>query len=159
MSSKDNNNEAAGVGIAFGMLGLAGLFIFAVFAFAAFIFTLLSFYAWNEPRTIGTLTITPYKARMFVYGGLAGAVLLPVFAIFTQVLFDFSLDWDGFGLYIVVGGYILGSLAGEHLAEGVEEPKQITLPIEQLPAPQPHRDGPPLQPFRFASWEDEEEDQ
>jgi hypothetical protein len=161
MSSNNNDNGAA-AGLAFMMAGLTiiGLFIFAVLAFLACILTLLSVVILirNKPFKIGKESAGPKEAREFILGGVIGAVIVPVFLAFCSGLFDIHVNWDY--LWHFVGcGYVAGPICHE-LFRGNNEnetPAPYIPPQPQLPAPAKR----PLfydeaDPFRFASWDDEE---
>lgn len=155
MSSK-NNDESAAIGMAFATLGLAALFFFALLAFLALAFTVLALLAWNTPLRLGSVVIKPEEARDFVGRGLIGMALAPTFWAFCCLLFGLPFDWDYLG-YLLLGGYTLGSLVFELLAAEDEppavHPAQTKTPA--LPAPPAQRTI-EAEPFRFASWDDEE---
>lgn len=159
MSSNNNNNGEA-MGFAFILAGLAmvGFFLFAVAAFFALILSVLCLIAWNNPLTIGKMTITPEEARIFIYSGVAGSILLPVFAVFCCILFHVGFN-DDYWSYLFLGGYVAGSLGvSYHMAQQAEAEaaNQMILP-PQIPAP-PQKSVPRTssEEFRFASWDDEE---
>ncbi len=162
------NDEVSGIAIAFAFVGVAALFmaaiIFALLAFAALVLTVLSFFAWNQELKIGTLIITPDEARQFVKRGVIGAVALPVFVAFVAVLFGVKVIPD-LWVYIVIAGYSLGSV-GVAILEAQEAEQQASTG-NQMVAPQPPPSPVPVKPrpvpsvppppFRFASWNEEDE--
>jgi hypothetical protein len=164
MSSQNNDNSLA---IAIGFIGagvvILGIFIFAVAAFITFIFTILSLCAWNKPlRITKKLTIEPEEARAFVGRGLIGAFLLPAFVCFCILLFGLNVRPDAWN-YIVIVGYIAGSLGVEIMMAEESAQQADSVPL-QLPPPSvqprqnvPSRNDTTRPPFRFASWNDEEE--
>lgn len=158
MDSKQNEN--LGLAIVIVALGFIGMFVFALLAFLAIILTLVAFYSWNKPRKFGSVTIEPKDAREFVFGGIAGAFLVGVFVQFAAALWDLQIDWDQVGGYIVFGGYIIGSFLPS-LAQANEQqapPEDVPVPFQRLPPPAPEQpERPERDPFRFASWDDEEE--
>lgn len=134
--------------------------------------------AWNKPIRLFGHTITPQQAREFVARGVLGAVLVPCFALFAYGFFGFRISSD-YWLFLPLGGYAFGSLViGYEIekarAEAAQQdaamqallpPEQPTRPVrtieakpfithvsddEAKPQPQP-------EPFRFATWDDEEE--
>ncbi|MFO1150379.1 MAG: hypothetical protein U1E62_18530 [Alsobacter sp.] len=169
--SSQNDNSGAYVGFAFIAAGLyiAGLFLFALAAFAAFVLTILSVLAWHKPLRLGKDTvITPEEAQGFIKRGLIGAVALPVFVVFAAILLNFDIRDDAWG-YIVIGGYVGGSLILEMMIQNQkekEEQAQAQAAMLMMLPPAPPPATPPLRPalrerapddFRFASWDDEEE--
>lgn len=173
MSSR--NDEVQGMAIAWAFIG-AGLFflfsfIFTLFAFIALIFTVLSLFAWNKRRFSGEFAIDPPEARAFVWRGLAGLVVLPAFAAFSEMFLNYRIPED-FWFYIFVGGYVLGSVGTEILIQEEKEQQEkwgdvfppLPPAMPQLPAlppppapPQPQAPALQYRPFEFASWDDEED--
>jgi hypothetical protein len=158
----NNNNDNAGMSVAFGLIVAAfaamAVMVYFIAIFAAFVLTIISLFAWNSPVTIGRWTVRPHEARDFVKRGLAGAVLLPVFAIFLVLVFGSRINDDAF-IHIIMGGYLLGSLGVEYLRAQEQNgaaPHQTIIPPSQQIAPPPRAPEPPAQPFRFASWNDED---
>lgn len=161
MSSR--NDEAQGMAVALGLIGVAFVFaamiIFAVAAFLALIMTFVAFYAWDKPRKVSGEAIYPHEARAFVYGGVAGTFLLPVFAVFAALLFKFTIP-EHIWPYLFVGGYVAGSIGIAYLQEQAKTqgahfnpPADVTPPVPSSP---PAKLGAPSQPFEYASWDDEE---
>lgn len=182
MSSNNNNNEGMALAMGIALIGtvvvLMAALIFALIVFASFVLTIFCLMAWNQPFTLGKLHITPDEAREFVARGLLGMVLLPVFALFSAILFQFWIRPD-FWPYLIVGGYALGSLGLEILL-AEEQPVQVmpapmALPptingvAERMPPHGPagsspnapsgsaSQSRPDVPPFRYASWDDDEE--
>lgn len=162
MSQNNAKDELTAIAIVFafigGMVMIAAIFFFALFAFAALVMTCICFFAWNSPITIGTWTLEPDEARGFVYRGLAGAVLLAAFAVFAAIMFEIRIT-DEAVPYILLIGYTLGSL-GLEIAMAQDDsqpapPNQTIIPPGQRIAP-PQESAPPRVPFRFASWDDED---
>ena len=163
----NQNNDNSGIAIVFGLIGAAAIFmaaaIFALAAFAALVLTILALCAWDRPRTMFGETLHPHEARAFVKRGLLGMVLLPVFVIFCALLFNFDIV-DQAWVYLLIGGYTLGSVGVEYLQYQAEQDAGATATYIQptaAPLPQPKESAPP-QPqsrerFTFASWDDEEE--
>jgi hypothetical protein len=160
MSSNNNENSAIAGAIA---LVVAGIYLLAIFALMALIFvslvlTILCFFAWNSPVTLGKWTLEPDEARGFVYRGLAGACLLPAFVVFLGVFFGVQIN-DDYALHTVLIGYALGSIGIDILvalnSSEAAPPHQTIIPPSQRLAP-PQEETPPRVPFRFASWDDED---
>lgn len=159
----NQNNEANGAVVGLVLIGAAMwmmfALIFAIASFAAVIFTILAFFAWNKPLTIFGQTIHPHEARAFVGRGLIGMILLPVFVIFACAMFKVGLTNEVWP-YLLGGGYTLGSVGIEFLmAKAAEERAANATYIPPAPAPLPPQKKPAQQarePFTFASWDDEE---
>lgn len=154
------NNQSNGAGAAMGIVAAGMLVFFYVFVIVicilSFVCTILSLIAWFRPLKLGRWGVTPTEARWFIYGGIIGAYLFPMFAEFFLLLIELSIPvkyWD----YANVVGYILGSFAGTLIYEEIKEPEPpARLEIEptyikRTPPP------PAPKPFEFASWDDEEE--
>ncbi|OLP58344.1 hypothetical protein BJF93_07015 [Xaviernesmea oryzae] len=170
MSSQNNNAETAGLGIGFAFIAIAALLVFALASFLAMILTLIALCAWFRPITIAGATIEPEEARWFVYRGLIGIVTLPAFAAFSSLLFQSPFDWSRWLVYLMIGGYVGGSLGIALLRGEEQQPTEITaMPASippQLPKPtpkpkpqMPDPDRPECRdcPFTFANWDDREE--
>jgi len=161
MSSQ--NNEAQGMAVALGLIGAAFFFaamiVFAVAAFLALVMTLVAFYAWDKPRKVFGETIYPHEARAFVYGGVAGTFLLPVFAVFAALLFKFQIP-EHIWPYLFIGGYVGGSIGIAYLQEQAKaQGAHFNPPADVKPSvpPSPTASlGGPRPPFEYASWDDEE---
>lgn len=160
--ASNNNNDNSGMAMAFGIVVACAyamvVFFFFIAMFVAFLLTIGCLFAWNRPRSFGRFTLMPADARSFVRRGLAGAFLLPAFLILLEVLFGLRINGD-YLMHIVIGGYVLGSLGVEYLMAQMQEqtPTQQTfIPPSQQVAPPPQAQQPPAQPFRFASWNDED---
>lgn len=152
MASNNDNGEMFGFAVVVAVLAFIGFFLYAVLAFLAIVLTVIAILAWNKPLTLGKTTVQPADARAFVGRGILGAIALPVFAAFCELLFDFRIEWEEYGGHIVLGGYILGSI-GLEMMEGEETP-QPGVP-EYLPPQAPRQAAPEQPPFRFATWDDE----
>lgn len=159
MSSNNNDGgAAAGLGIAMAGMAIMAFFLFALAAFVALIFTMLAVLAWREPLRLGkTTVITPGEAQAFVKRGILGAILLPAFIAFSSGLLGFHVEW-GYFWHMVLGGYTAGSL-GVGLLMALDEDNKVAAPVvtpETLPAPPVRTMEAQPEPFRFASWDDEE---
>ena len=161
MSSNNNNGAGMAVAFAIAMLGLVGIFLFALLAFVAFVLTTLAIFAWNTPITLGNWTLHPHDARAFVTRGILGAFLVPAFLLFVNVFLNIHIEWNYLS-YMLVGGYTLGSIGIEILMADEQTaivPPAATYipPVQQLPAPPKQSQSREAEPFRFASWDAEEE--
>lgn len=162
MSSRDDDNTGlAAVG---GVLAMAGLFLFAVLAFIALIFTILALIAlFIRPIRIGSFAMSAEQAERFLFWSVVGAIILPVFSLFCEWFFDFQIR-DKLWFYIVVGGYVLGWIAMELHDEEEQKKQQQAAALRPRPIPPaPQRPSPPrglprpqAEIFRFARWDDEE---
>lgn len=172
MSSKNDDDDGKTVILVISVIGAAFIVFAVIMALIgtaiAFALTILSIFAWNKPRRIGEFLIEPEQARAFVIRGVIGALLVVAAAGLLYLLRDKPIDWSRW--YLVIGGYVVGSLGIAMLREEelpkVEQAREIEPPRQQLlPAPRalpspPQRTLPrplPLKPFRFAEWNDEEE--
>ncbi|MET3414357.1 hypothetical protein [Methylobacterium sp. 1030] len=166
-----NNNDNHGMAVFIGIIGAGFMFLFAfIFAAAAFFslcMTLLCLLAWNKPRKFFGQILTPEEAREFVGRGLIGAVVLPVFVLFASVLFRVQVVHD-FWIYFVLGGYTGGSLSLGFAGDDTDTPQELikSQHTTSIGAAHPERtidaeyedvSSSPAQPFRFATWDDEEE--
>jgi hypothetical protein len=162
MSSNNNSNDAT-MAVAFGIAVIAALAyaMFALFAFFAFVLTILAIFAWNRPLRLGRkIVIEPEEARAFVRRGLAGMCLLPAFAFFVEAFLSVNINWD-YLPHMMVLGYIGGSLGIEiMMAEENGRGSVVPQQHQQVLPPQPSQPAlppAPREPFRYASWDDEEE--
>ncbi|MCB8838080.1 hypothetical protein [Aurantimonas sp. VKM B-3413] len=167
MASHNSNESGIGPAAAFAIAGvaLAAVILFAALTFLSLIMTVLALIAWTRPLKLGSITIAPEDARSFVYNGLAGLILLPVFALFCSLFLGFPIaprEW----FYIVIGGYVAGSAGLAILKASVDAATDTT--TDEPPArvrfqgSEPVRMKGPVrstqpEPFRFAEWDDEEE--
>jgi hypothetical protein len=166
MASQDNDTSGAtivavvvgGFGVVFGaiVIGMAVAAI-AYILLATVLFTVLSVLAWTKPLHIWDGVVTPGMAHNFVLGGVCGSVVV----LICLVIAEFLLGIDVPGKYIgwfIIGGYVAGAFICDHtmVADDLEEygayipPPPADAPdAEPLELPQP-------QPFKFATWDDEE---
>jgi hypothetical protein len=162
MSSKNDENNAMIMVFAFIAAGAMILMmaVFALLAFIALVFTVLSLFAWSKPLTLAKgWTITPEEARAFVMRGVLGAPLLLIFCAFADILFDLRIN-SAYVPHILIAGYTLGSVGVEILlAQNQSESTPDIIPSQQQLPTQPQNSMPsrPQEPFRFASWDDEED--
>jgi hypothetical protein len=178
MSNSNDNSGLAGVaGLAFaGAIILFALFA-AASAFIAAIMSIVCLMAWERPIELFGHTLTPQEARGFIKRGLAGALIAPGFVIFASGFLQVPIRSDAWP-YIVVGGYVIGSLVigyfiGKAELEAAQQaqeaaslqalspPVQSDRPVHTIDArasitPVSEEQVQP-QPFRFATWDDEEE--
>ena len=161
----NQNNDSAAIGMAFGLIAAGMLFfmaiVFAIAAFASVVFTIIALWAWDRPRRIFGQTLLPEEARAFVYRGLLGMVLLPLFVIFCAAMFKLHIV-DEAWLYIIIGGYTAGSVGIEYLKAQAEQDAAANAtyippaPPAALPQPKETVRPEPRKPFTFAEWDDEE---
>lgn len=163
-----NNNEGSGCGfliliIAFGYVILwivAALAVaaYAVMCFSAVVLTLVSIFAWNRPRQLFHLGITPYQARGMVCFGGIGMVLLPAFALFCEYIFEVRID-PKYWFYLWLGGYSWGCVGfcrtQTFTAREVEYYYARDIPT--LPPPQTLQLPAPPKTFEYADWQDPQE--
>jgi hypothetical protein len=110
MSSNNDNGETMGFAVVVAVFAFIGFFVYAVLAFLAIILTVIAICAWNSPLTLGKTTVQPSDARAFIGRGIVGAIGLPVFVGFCEMLFEIKIDWEQFGGHFMLGGYVLGSI-------------------------------------------------
>ncbi len=154
--SSNNNDDGAAMGFAliFALLAFLGMFIFAVLAFVVCILTMLSLVIvmLNKPLTFGKGCITVKDARNFILGGILGAAILPAFIAFCSAIFGISVNWD-YLPQILGAGYVAGSIGVDILLPDDESGNAAATNIPpQMQLPPPSRP----EPFKFASWDDEE---
>jgi hypothetical protein len=168
-----NNSEGGGILFVLALIAVflyfIFLFVFALGAFLAVIFTILCLLAWNRPLTLFGYAITPREARAFVGRGILGMILLPLFATFSGWFFEFNIP-DNLWFYLILGGYVLGSVGVEYEKakqgdDGLISKESAIVPIALLPqapvmALPSNRPRQELSPedtgFEFATWDDEE---
>ncbi len=162
MSSKDDNS---GVWLVLGALGMAiiiiALFVFALMAFAATVLTILCFLAWRRPLKLGSAILEPEQARAFVHRGIAGAIAVPAFFLFSRALFGWDDVIDGSYLfYGMIGGYCIGAFWPMFTNDADESSAPLIDPATTNPqgitSDQPRAPAPDTRPFDFARWDDEE---
>ncbi|QXF12342.1 hypothetical protein [Sphingopyxis terrae] len=121
------------------------------------VLTLLSFWAWNQPRTLFGEVITPDEARGFVGRGVCGGFIAFIVGQLYAVIQHVNITDNWYAL-IILGGYFLGSVvigaAIEEERAKAEASVQEILPPLAPPPPPPQFTQ---RPFEFADWKDEEE--
>lgn len=142
------------------VIAYAVAIIVALFAFVAFAWSLVCCLAWRRPLHIGWLYVDPVNARAFVLRGLFGAVALPAFLLGCDLVLEMPVNWSYFP-HLAVGGYTLLSAGLEYLvSRGMQSPYVApTWDAPALPAARVHtlEIAPSRrEPFKFASWDDEE---
>jgi hypothetical protein len=162
MSSNNQDNGATmGLAIVIAGIALLAIVVYAAACFLALLLTIASICAWNKPRRILGETFYPHEARAFVGAGIVGAIGVPVFAKFCEIIFDTRVP-DDYWFYLVTGGYSFVSIGYTmHLASEQERQKASKIidgDIEWIVGPSPLQPEPEAQPepFRFASWDDED---
>lgn len=173
MSSKNSNDDLSGIFIVFGLIGAMFYVMILVIGFVVVLgvalltlaLTVVSIIAWNRPvRAFGNI-VTPQEARSFIIRGLHGLWIFPVALVWLSILTGVRINWDYLWAYLAIG-YILGSLGvelipthddnGQPLIE-ILPPDYQPPALKALPPPaREERPAPEPEPFRFASWDDEE---
>lgn len=153
---KDDHNLVGGI---MTVIAIIALMLFFFLCFLAFVGTLIAFAAWFRPLRLGRVTIEPEDARAFVWRGVVGAIVLPMFVAFMVMFMNEPVDKEVWP-YLFLIGYVMGSVgvklffawAGhqERTEAAVAAPPPVTSPppVKGLPP----RESPP---FRYASWDDE----
>lgn len=154
----ENANFAAAAGFIGAGLFILALFLFFIFAILVAVFTVLAIWAWNEPRTIGRITIVPEEARSFVYWGLIGAGVTPLLVVMMAAALGTSFDPDVL-LHSPWVGYVIGATLQSYIAHQEQEERknaveevEVVQPASRMLAPVPSQ----AEHFRYASWDDEE---
>ncbi|WP_223479033.1 hypothetical protein [Oricola indica] len=171
---KDSTNEIGmGGGIIGGVFTLflavtmaLAMLVFAVLSLLAGVLTMLSLLAWNDDLEVFGYTIDRDGARLFIGRGVIGMIALPGFIAFCGLLYGFSMP-EGWPALMLIG-YVLGSAGIEvflHCTGGSSTPLVYqdhyanVLPPPASPPPvhqQALLPAPRGEPFRYASWDDEE---
>jgi hypothetical protein len=162
-----NNNDNSGAAMAIGVVVAVAYFMAMVFAVVvvviAIVLTIFAFMAWNRPLRVGKVVITPREARQFVWRGVVGFWVLPLLLALGNIFLGWTINFDYLFYYMLVG-YCAGSIGVEALFadEQQQGPLVEYLPPEPQITPLPKQPelpelpAPPREPFRFASWDDEE---
>ena len=148
------------VGLIIAIYTIAFLSILA--GFIAFAWTIVCLIAWFFPFQLGPIYLDSESARAFIIRGVFGAIVLPSFLLFAELVLDVKISWQYLHFYMVAGytllsvglGYLFAQHADiPHVHYEFNQPRYEVLPPppqqRQLPAP---RQQPP-----YASWDDEEE--
>jgi hypothetical protein len=174
MSSK-NNDEMTGIFMVIALIGgmvyvailAVGFLVILGIAVVTLVFTILSLIAWNRPVRAFGQVITPEEARRFIKRGLHGLWMFPYALLLLDYFTSLRINWDWLWVYLATG-YVLGSVGmelipthdenGQPLIEilppDYQPPRQeVLLPPAREPRPTPELEP---EPFRFASWDDEE---
>lgn len=161
MSSKNNQPSEGTMAISMIVGGavIIAMLLFAVLFVAAVAWSIVLLFAWNQPRRIGKLTITPREAHYFVFGGVIGAVTLPFIVECFGLISGYGVASNTL-VYIYMAGYLFGAVAGgvieEQLFEPVADEEQTGTALTILPPEREEAPVAPPSPFRFATWDDEE---
>lgn len=174
MSSK-NNDEMTGIVMVFALIGAmvyavvlaVGFLVILGIAVVTLVFTILSLIAWNRPVRAFGQVIMPEEARRFIKRGLHGLWMFPYALGLLDYFTSLQINWDYLWVYLFIG-YAMGSVGVECIPTHDEngQPLIEILPPDYQPPrqevlPPPARESrptlePELEPFRFASWDDEE---
>lgn len=170
MSSRNDESTAIimVLGLVFTAMAAFAVVIFVILGCISLYLTILALFAWFRPVQIGDQYLMPEEARIFVLRGVIGAVLVAAFIAFLDFVLGYRIDWSYASWYTVVG-YVVGTVGVEIL---IAESQQSTasdveilppeLPQHQYqdrhqyqhqPRSLPRREA---EPFRYASWDDEE---
>lgn len=174
-------DEMAGLVFVVAAIGAAIYFVFiamaVMMALFAIVFTILCLFAWNDTLYLGSETLEPEEARAFIYRGLFGAAAAPILTFLVWLFLDrHAFGWEVYALSAAIG-YVFGSVGIEIFAAMDEmetisagpDTKAETVSISPGPAASPSQQpalppaqiktlpAPPAKPFRYASWDDEEE--
>ncbi len=157
-SNNDNSGAAVAVGLMAATAFAMAMIVYVVACFIALVCTVLSLLALTLNRPIplwGGNAVTPDEGRIFLISGLAGAVGVPVFALVCAWLLNSRVD-PYWWFYLMTGGYSVVSIGvAAYLAENEPSAQPETLRVIDHNPPAPAIATPP-EPFRFATWDDEE---
>ena len=153
--SSNKNDEA---GAAAGMMGagfviIAG-FLFGLLVFVAIIVSLLYLVSLVSGKefTLWRDTYTPRGALITYLNGLIGIAVVLTFTAFICAFYElaFPRDWL---LYLIAGGYSVGSLWLWMCDDDVEEPAPYIAPMHET---RPVSSSSSAEKrFEYASWDDE----
>ncbi|TCI00185.1 hypothetical protein EJV46_05925 [Roseococcus sp. SYP-B2431] len=157
--SQKNNDGGAGMGALFILVIIAAtrIFIYAIAVFVSLGLTLIYLVALSGPLRLGKWYITPAEAKSFILRGVIGAATAPLLAVFVASIFGERIP-SGAWIYIILGGYALASVGFDMLVqeEGGGQAVEYIPRQEDAALPPPASRPPQPPPFRFASWDDEE---
>jgi len=163
--SSNNKSESSDVAMAIGLVAaslmILAVVVLAVAAFVALALTIWCIAAWNRPVAFAGNTLEPAEARAYVARGLLGAALVPAFVGFCQLVFGVKVEWAYLPLFMLTG-YTLGSLGIAYFQSQVTKMQapELTPPAPRQidrKSPQPAQRSEDAEPFRFATWDDEED--
>lgn len=158
----NNNSSDSSMALAFGMAIVAfiGFGIMMLACFLSLVLTVLALFAWNKPRRYGNTTVYPEDARALVLRGLFFAAMSPLFYAIIVLVLGEHFDWQVFD-WTILGGYVFGT-GGIMILEDDDTPQ--VMPVYSAPPAPPPVLPPtqlalplPAEPFRYASWDDEED--
>ncbi len=159
-----NNNEVNGYAVVFAILGAGFIFMAGILAillalFSAFM-TGVAIWAWNKPRVFMKQVILPKEARLYVWSGIAGSLILPMLAVIASGYMDFTIPDDYMPLIAIFGYSVAANgiaiiVAKIDEANGSHAQTIDVTPTPQTIQPRSQLDA-PKKPFEFATWDDEE---
>ncbi|UIN35502.1 hypothetical protein [Methylobacterium oryzae] len=141
-------------------------FILTFALFASLCLTVLCLFAWNKPLRLFGHILTPEEAREFVGRGILGMVLIPSFILFATIILRIPIS-DDVWPFLIFGSYTVGSLslAFDERDDNDDTSQLQLLKGSDITSAQAAADTeyqiapvkPAAPPFRFATWDDEEE--
>lgn len=187
MSNNQNSNDSDNgaimlISLVGAVMGaMAGLIILAS-AFLCFILTIMSLVSLWSPFTFGNkVLLWPHQARNFLTIGFFGMIGIPAFAIFSALLTGQAhlITYDSLKMLMLIG-WVGASMSYIFFADHDNAPEMIEMrreaefynpppPMKEVNPPAFDGDVPEIkfrgtlpapkkpEPFRFASWDDEEE--
>lgn len=184
--SNNSNDDDNGAIIAISLVGgvvwaMASLMVIGI-AFVCFVFTIMSLLSLWSPLTFGNkVLLWPHQARNFLWIGLLGLICVPCFAVTAALLggHGHRITWDAIETLAIIG-WVGASMSYIFFADHDNAPEMIELrrqaelenqppPMKEINPPAFDGDVPEIkfrgtlpapkkpEPFRFASWDDEEE--
>ena len=159
-----NNDSNASTVIAFAVAACAffaiGIWIGLVILTA--VLSLIALVGCFTPVKIGGEILQASEARWFLIRGVIGWFAFPFLILLIAPSFDWRIK-DDWIIFLMITGYMIGSTGIAYLMHqlGIGETTEVVAPVQAHSAPQaqslPALPSPPAEPFRYATWDDEEE--
>jgi hypothetical protein len=161
MSGNKNSEEATGLAILFVLGAFFAIGVWIFLAVVTAIMSLIALVACFHPLRIGGEVISRKDGYFFLLRGVIGWFAFPFIVLSIAPMFDIGIERDWI-VYIMMTGYMIGSTGMEYvlykMSEGAQQ--EAAAPVQTYsPPPSRSLPSPPGQPepFRYASWDDEEE--
>lgn len=186
MSNNNNNDSDDGAMMAVYMVGgiicaMASVIVIGV-TFLCFVLTIMSLLSLWSPFTFGNkVLLWPHQAHAFLWFGFLGMIGIPCFAVIAALLggHGHRITWDAIETLVLIG-WVGASMSYIFFADHNNAPEMLELrrqaelenqppPMKEINPPAFGPDVPEIKfrgtlpapkkpdPFRFASWDDEEE--
>lgn len=162
MSGNNDSNNSTGAAMVLALCAFLAIGFWIVAAIITAILTLIAIVGCFCPIRLGSDVIQPKEARWFLFRGTIGWFAFPAVIIYAAPHLDIRIQQDWI-IYMAMTGYMIGSTGVEYflLKAGAYDQPEIYAPVQAHSAP-PAPSLPALpsqseEPFRYASWDDEEE--